>query len=165
MKPEPGATRVGIGYDVHRLAEGRRLVIGGVEIDHPKGLEGHSDGDVLAHAVADALLGAAGLGDIGDRFPSSDPRWKDASSLELLRQVAAAVSAAGFAVINIDSIVVAQEPGLATHRAAAAANLAAAIGVPGSAVSVKATTTDGLGFAGRGEGIAATAVALVSSLR
>ncbi len=157
--------RIGIGYDVHPLVPGRRLVLGGVEIPHEAGLEGHSDADVLAHAVADALLGAAGLGDLGRHFPSSDPALAGASSLGLLQQVAARLAAAGWGVANVDAVVVATAPRLAPHMDAMRAALASALGIPRESVSVKATTTDGLGAVGRGEGIAAQAVALLVAAR
>lgn len=147
--------RVGIGYDSHRLAEGRRLVLGGVEIPHERGLEGHSDADVLAHAVIDALLGASGGGDIGRRFPDDDDAWRDADSIELLRTVVAEL---GGRAVNVDATVICEEPRLGPHREAIERSLAAAVGAP---VAVKATTNEGMGAIGRGEGIAAIAVALV----
>ena len=147
--------RVGIGYDSHRLAAGRRLVLGGVEIEHELGLEGHSDADVLAHAVADAVLGAAGLGDIGTHFPPDEERWRDADSIELLR---ISVSMVRGHVVNVDATVVCEAPRLGPHRAEMERHLTAATGAP---VSVKATTNEGMGWIGRGEGIAALAVALV----
>ena len=155
------AFRIGHGFDVHQLVPGRALIIGGVKIDHPRGLLGHSDADVLLHAIADALLGAAGLGDIGKHFPDSDARYKGIDSRALLRQVAAKISAAGFAVGNIDATIIAQAPKMAPHISAMAANVAADLGVDASQVNVKATTTEQLGFAGRGEGIAAEAVCLL----
>ena len=155
------AFRIGHGFDVHQLVPGRALIIGGVKIDHPRGLLGHSDADVLLHAIADALLGAAGLGDIGKHFPDSDARYKGIDSRALLRQVAAKISAAGFAVGNIDATIIAQTPKMAPHISAMAANVAADLGVDASQVNVKATTTEQLGFAGRGEGIAAEAVCLL----
>lgn len=153
--------RVGQGYDVHALAPGRRLVIGGVEIAHSHGLLGHSDADVLLHAITDALLGAAALGDIGRHFPDDDPRWRGADSRELLREAAARVRAAGFEVENVDATVVAQAPRLAPHVGAMVREIAAALGVAPAQVNVKAKTTERLGFAGRGEGIEAQAVALL----
>ncbi|WP_322172621.1 2-C-methyl-D-erythritol 2,4-cyclodiphosphate synthase [Acutalibacter caecimuris] len=159
--PGAGGIRVGSGYDVHRLAEGRALVLGGVEIPFEKGLLGHSDADVLAHAMADALLGAAALGDIGHLFPDSDPRYKGADSLKLLGEVCARVRAAGYAVGNIDATVMAQRPKLAPHIPAMRENLALACGISPAQVSVKATTEEGLGFTGREEGIAASAVCLL----
>jgi 2-C-methyl-D-erythritol 2,4-cyclodiphosphate synthase len=153
--------RVGQGFDVHALVEGRRLVIGGVEIPHDRGLLGHSDADVLLHAICDALLGAAALGDIGRHFPDSDPRYKGIDSRELLRHVAALVGSRGFRVANVDATIIAQAPRMAPHIAAMVANIAADIGVDAGAVNVKATTTESLGFTGRGEGIAAQAICLV----
>jgi 2-C-methyl-D-erythritol 2,4-cyclodiphosphate synthase len=152
--PGPGF-RIGIGYDSHRLVEGRRLVLGGVEIPYDRGLVGHSDADVLTHAVIDALLGAAGLGDLGWLFPSEEERWRDADSLDLLR---VAVGRLPGAVVSVDSTVIAEQPRLGPHRAAMASNLEGVLSAP---VSVKATTNDGLGAIGRGEGIACFAVALV----
>lgn len=152
---------VGIGYDSHRLAAGRRLVIGGVEIPHERGLEGHSDADVLAHAIADALLGAAGLGDIGEHFPDTDERWRDADSIELLRAVAAMLAERGLRVVNVDCTVVMQEPRLAPHRRAIRARLAGALELTDERVNVKASTGERIGFVGRGEGVAALAVASV----
>ena len=154
--------RIGHGYDVHRLAEGRRLILGGVDIAYEKGLLGHSDADVLAHAVADALLGAAALGDIGGMFPDTDPAYAGADSLMLLRRVAAAVEAAGWLVENIDATVLAQRPRLAPHLEAMRLRLAEACSIGVSQVSVKATTEEGLGFTGNGEGIAAHAVCLIA---
>jgi len=157
--------RIGHGFDVHRLVTGRRLVIGGVEIPHDKGLGGHSDADVLLHAVTDALLGAAGLGDIGWHFPDTDPAHRDADSRALLREAMAKIRAAGYVVVNVDSTIIAQAPRMAPHIPAMAANLAADLGVPPDRVNVKAKTTERLGFAGRGEGIAAEAVALLDDAR
>lgn len=154
--------RAGIGFDAHRLVQGRPLILGGVQIPFDKGLEGHSDADVLTHAVVDALLGAAGLGDIGAVFPSSDPAWKGASSLQMLRTAAGMLAGEYRTVLSVDAVVMAEAPTLAAHRSSMAEGLAVALGVPVEVVSVKATTTDGLGFTGRGEGIAAQAVALVS---
>jgi 2-C-methyl-D-erythritol 2,4-cyclodiphosphate synthase len=151
-------TLTGIGYDSHRLAAGRRLVIGGIEIPHARGLEGHSDADVLAHAVIDALLGAAGLGDIGAHFPDTDERWRDADSIELLRVVAALLGEQGLRPVNIDCTVIMQEPKLAPHREAIRARLAEALGLQVERVNVKASTGEGIGFVGRGEGVAALAV-------
>ncbi len=150
--------RIGTGYDVHRLVPGRKLVMGGVEIPYEKGLLGHSDADVLLHAICDALLGAAALGDIGRHFPDSSPKYKDVSSLELLREVGRLLSAGGYRVNNIDSTIVAEKPKMAPHITGMVANIAAALNTRESAVNVKATTTEGLGFAGKGEGIAAYAV-------
>lgn len=156
--------RVGFGYDVHRLVKGRKLILGGVEIPYEKGLEGHSDADVLAHAIMDALLGAAGLGDIGMHFPDSDPGYRGISSILLLGRVREKLAARGFAVQNIDSTVVAQAPKLSGHIDAMRKILAGALEMDPSLVNVKATTTEGLGFAGAGEGIAAYSVALVQKL-
>ncbi len=154
---------MGIGVDVHRLVAERRLILGGVQIPHSHGLEGHSDADVLLHAVCDALLGAAALGDIGQHFPDSDERWRDADSMELLRATAALVAAAGWQVDNVDATVVAERPKLAPYREAMRENIAAAVRIEADQVSVKATTTEGLGLCGRGEGIAAMAVCGISS--
>ena len=149
----------GIGYDSHRLAEGRRLILGGVDIPSELGLEGHSDADVLTHAVIDALLGAAGLGDIGEHFPDTEERWRDADSLELLRSVVAVISAAGLKVVNIDCTVVMERPKLGPHRAEIRVRLAQVLGLEEKRVNVKATTGEGIGFVGRGEGVAALAIA------
>ena len=156
------AFRVGHGFDVHQLLEGRALIIGGVKIDYARGLLGHSDADVLLHAICDALLGAAGLGDIGKHFPDSDSRYKGIDSRELLRHVAIKISAEGFAVGNVDATIIAEEPRMAPHIGAMVANIASDLGVAASQVNVKATTTEKLGFTGRGEGIAAEAVCLLS---
>jgi 2-C-methyl-D-erythritol 2,4-cyclodiphosphate synthase len=153
--------RVGQGFDVHRLVAGRRLVVGGVEIAHDKGLLGHSDADVLLHAICDALLGAAALGDIGKHFPDSDPRFQDIDSRELLRQVAGLLADRGRRVVNIDATIVAEAPRMAPHIPRMVANIAADVGIEPHYVNVKATTTEGLGFTGRGEGIAAQAICLV----
>lgn len=153
--------RIGQGFDAHALVSGRRLVLGGVEIPYERGLEGHSDADVLLHAICDALLGAAALGDIGRHFPDSDPQYKDADSRVLLRSVARKLSAEGFAIANVDATVIAQAPRLAAHIPGMVANIAADLGVPPGCVNVKATTTEHLGFTGRGEGIAAQAIALL----
>ena len=156
--------RIGQGYDAHRFGAGDRIVVGGVRIAFDRGVVAHSDGDVLVHAICDALLGAAGLGDLGEWFPDSDSRWKDVESRELLRSVRARVEEAGWRPINVDATVVAQAPRLAGHRAAMRANLAADLGLDADAVNVKATTTEGLGFIGRGEGIACHAVALLAPI-
>ena len=153
--------RVGLGVDAHALLEGVPLVLGGVEVDSARGLAGHSDGDVVAHALIDALLGAAGLGDIGSLFPSGDPAWRGASSLDLLARAYGEVRGAGFELANADCVLVGEEPRIAPLRAAMQARLAAAMGVEAGRVAVRATTTDGLGFTGRGEGLAAVAVALL----
>lgn len=155
--------RIGHGYDVHRLVEGRRLILGGVDIAYEKGLLGHSDADVLVHAVMDALLGAAAMGDIGLHFPDTDERWRGADSLALLREVCAKLALAGYTVSNIDATVLAQAPKLRPHIDAMRANIAQAAGLDIGQVSVKATTEEGLGFTGSGEGIAAHAVALIES--
>ena len=153
--------RVGQGFDVHRLVAGRRLVVGGVEIPHDKGLLGHSDADVLLHAICDALLGAAALGDIGRHFPDSDPRYKGIDSRELLRHVGGLVVRNRWRVANIDATIVAQAPRMAPHIPRMVANIAADLGLDPGCVNVKATTTEELGFAGRGEGIAAQAICLL----
>lgn len=154
--------RIGHGYDVHRLVPGRRCIIGGVDIPHETGLDGHSDADVLTHAVMDALLGALALGDIGQHFPDTDPRWAGADSLSLLRQVAALVREQGWTLGNLDATVLAQAPKLAPHIAQMRAALADAIGCDVSQVSVKATTEEGLGFTGARQGIAAHCVCLLT---
>ncbi len=156
--------RIGTGYDVHRLTGGRKLIIGGVEIPADKGLLGHSDADVLLHALCDSLLGAAGLGDIGRHFPDSAPMYKDISSLLLLGEVRRLLSEAGFSVNNIDATIVAERPRMSPHIPAMVANIAAAAGVDRSRVNVKATTTEGLGFAGKGEGMAAYAVCTIKKI-
>jgi 2-C-methyl-D-erythritol 2,4-cyclodiphosphate synthase len=153
--------RIGHGFDVHRLVEGRRLMLGGMEIAHERGLEGHSDGDVLLHAIIDAMLGAAALGDVGGMFPSSDKRWAGANSIELLRLACERVRSAGFSLSNLDATLVAEAPRLAPHMSAMRTAIGAAAEVDISRINVKATTTDGLGFTGRGEGIAAFAVVLL----
>ncbi len=153
--------RIGHGLDVHALAEGRRLVIGGVEIPHDRGLLGHSDADVLLHAICDALLGAAGFGDIGRHFPDSDPSYRDADSRMLLRHVAGLLRGQGWTTGNVDATLIAQAPRLAPHIHAMQANIAADLAIPREQVNVKATTTERLGFTGREEGIAAEAVCLI----
>lgn len=153
--------RIGLGVDAHALEDGVALVLGGVTIEHPRGLAGHSDGDVIAHALTDAVLGAAGLGDIGSLFPPGDARWEGADSLELLRDAYAQVRSAGFALVNADCILIGEEPRIASHRAEMRRRLADALGVEPDRVNVRATTTDALGFTGRGEGLAAEAVALL----
>ena len=154
--------RVGVGVDAHALVEGVPLVLGGVEFDSPRGLAGHSDGDVIAHALIDALLGAAGLGDIGSLFPSGEAEWEGASSLDLLTRAYGQVREAGFELANADCVLVGEEPRIAPLRAQMQARLSEALGVEAGLVNVRATTTDGLGFTGRGEGLAAVAVALVA---
>jgi len=153
--------RVGIGLDAHAFVAGVPLMLGGVAIEHPRGLAGHSDGDVIAHALVDALLGASALGDIGSLFPSSEERWRGADSLDLLARAYAEVRAAGWALVNADCILVGEEPRIADLRSAMQERLAGALAVEGWRVTVRATTTDGLGFSGRGEGLAAQAVALL----
>jgi 2-C-methyl-D-erythritol 2,4-cyclodiphosphate synthase len=153
--------RIGNGFDVHALAAGRRLVLGGVTIPFDRGLDGHSDADVLLHAIADAVLGALALGDLGSHFPDTDARWKNADSRVLLRHVAGLAAAQGYAVENLDATVIAQAPKLAPHVPAMRANLAADLDCDPGVISVKATTTERLGFAGRGEGIAALATVLL----
>lgn len=148
----------GIGYDSHRLTPGRRLILGGVDIASDVGLDGHSDADVLTHAIIDALLGAAGLGDIGQHFPDSDERYRDADSIELLASVLPEVYAQGLELINVDSTVVMERPKLAPYRDAIRETLAAALGIAPARVNVKASTGEGIGFVGRGEGVAALAV-------
>ncbi|HEX7221028.1 MAG TPA: 2-C-methyl-D-erythritol 2,4-cyclodiphosphate synthase [Burkholderiales bacterium] len=153
--------RIGQGYDVHPLAAGRKLVIGGVEIAHHKGLQGHSDADVLLHAICDALLGAAGLGDIGRHYPDSDPQYSEIDSRMLLRDVAKKLAALKLKVVNVDATIIAEAPRMAPHMARMIGNIAADLGVQPAAVNIKATTTERLGFVGRGEGIAAQAIVLV----
>ncbi len=152
-------TLSGIGYDSHRFAAGRRLVLGGVEVPCERGLDGHSDADVLAHAVIDALLGAAGLGDIGEHFPDTDERWRDADSMKLLGIVVTTVIAEGFEIVNVDCTVVMEAPKLGPHRTAIRERLAEELGLKPQRVNVKASTGEGMGFVGRGEGVAALAVA------
>jgi 2-C-methyl-D-erythritol 2,4-cyclodiphosphate synthase len=153
--------RVGLGYDVHALVPGRTLKLGGVEIESAHGLLGHSDADVLLHAITDAVLGAAGLGDIGGLFPDTDPRHKGADSLEMLRLAVERVRAAGWTVANVDAVLIAQRPKIAPHVPAMRARIALVLGVAASAIGIKGKTTEHLGFSGRGEGIAAQAVALL----
>lgn len=153
--------RVGLGYDVHAFAEGRRLVIGGVDIPFDKGLDGHSDADVLVHAVMDALVGALRAGDIGKLFPDTDPAYKGADSIKLLEQVGELVRREGWRIVDIDTVLMIQEPKMAPHREQMRANIAAALQIPVGNVGVKATTTEWLGYEGRGEGVTAQAVALL----
>ena len=153
--------RIGLGVDAHALAAGVPLVLGGVRIDHPRGLAGHSDGDVITHALVDAVLGAAGLGDIGSLFPSGDERWHGADSLDLLREAWARAQAAGYELVNADCVLIGEEPRVAPHRERMRQRLADALGVEPDRVNVRATTTDRLGFTGTGEGLAAQAVALL----
>ena len=154
--------RVGLGYDAHRLVPGRPLILGGVEIPHPQGLLGHSDADVLSHAIGDALLGAVGAGDLGTHFPDRDPAYKDISSLILLERIMAMVRDRGFQPLNVDATIVAQQPRLAPHIPAMQAKLARVLGLTPPDINVKATTTEHMGFAGRGEGMSAYAVVLVT---
>ncbi|MCE5229587.1 2-C-methyl-D-erythritol 2,4-cyclodiphosphate synthase [bacterium] len=156
--------RVGQGFDVHQFAEGRRLILGGVTIEHPLGLAGHSDADVLAHAITDALLGAGRLGDIGQHFPDTDKQWKDADSLELLAFVTGLLEDRHFGIVNVDATVIAQKPRLASYLPQMAEKLAAAMRIDPDRVNLKATTTERLGFTGRGEGIAAMATALIGKV-
>jgi len=153
--------RIGHGYDVHRLVEGRKLILGGVEIAHEKGLLGHSDADVLAHAISDALLGALAKGDIGHLFPDNDPKYEGADSLWLMSQIVPIIKESGYSISNIDSTVIAQAPKLAPHIAKMRENIAKTLGIPTDAVSIKATTEEGLGFSGEKLGIAAHAVCLL----
>jgi len=153
--------RIGQGYDVHALVAGRRLVIGGVDIPHYKGLEGHSDADVLLHAICDALLGAAGLGDIGQHYPDSDASYSGVDSRKLLRDVAKKLKALNYKVVNVDATIIAQEPRMMPHVPRMIGNIAEDLSVKPAAINIKATTTEGLGFVGRVEGIAAQAVALI----
>ena len=156
--------RIGQGFDVHALVAGRRLIIGGVTIPHERGLLGHSDADVLLHAICDALLGAAGLGDIGQHFPDTDASYKGADSRVLLRHVAALIKARGLVTGNVDATIIAQAPKMAVHIPAMIANIAVDLGIAADAVNIKATTTEQLGFTGRGEGIAAQAICLLTSM-
>ena len=156
--------RIGIGYDSHRFAPGRRLVLGGVELPGEEGLAGHSDADAVAHALTDAVLGAAGLGDIGTHFHPGDPRWKDADSIQLLRAAVGLLAGENYQVVNADVTVVCERPRLAEHIGAMRERLAAAIGIAPTHVSVKAKTNEGMGWIGRGEGMAAIAVALVAAM-
>jgi 2-C-methyl-D-erythritol 2,4-cyclodiphosphate synthase len=157
--------RIGHGYDVHRLVEDRKLILGGVEIPHEKGLLGHSDADVLLHAISDALLGAAALGDIGKLFPDTDKKYEGADSLVLLKKVATRIYCAGYRIVNIDSTVIAQAPKLSPHIQKMRANIARALDIDKDQVSVKATTEEGLGFSGEGLGIAAHAVCLIELMK
>jgi 2-C-methyl-D-erythritol 2,4-cyclodiphosphate synthase len=161
MTPSAPPFAIGLGYDVHSFAEGRRLVLGGVTIPSPVGLAGHSDADVLLHAVCDALLGAAGLRDIGHYFPNNDAKWKNADSRVLLREVARLIGAEGWRVGNVDAMLIAEKPKLAAHVDAMKANIADDLGITAGRVGIKATTNEGMGFIGRGEGIAAMANALL----
>ena len=153
--------RVGIGYDVHRLKEGRPLVLGGVEIPHKNGLDGHSDADVLMHAICDAVLGSIGEGDIGQFFPNTDPQWRDAPSKVFLEEAARQVTKRNGKLVNVDSMLIAEEPKIGPHINAMKTNIASALGIPTSSIGIKATTNETLGFVGRREGMAAHAVASV----
>ncbi len=155
--------RIGIGYDAHRLAAGRPLILGGIHIPHERGLEGHSDADVLAHAIADALFGAAGLPDIGHAFPPDDPQWKDMDSMRILERARGDIAESAYRIANVDATVVAEAPKLAPHLFGMKTRIAAALGIQPEQVGVKATTNEGLGWIGRGEGIAAHAVCLIIS--
>ena len=155
--------RVGIGYDSHRFEEGRPLVLGGIRIPHPRGLAGHSDADAVAHALIDAILGAAAAGDIGQHFPDTDPKWKGADSMALLRSAHQLVRERGYAVAQADLTIITEQPQLGPHLAAMAAKLAERLGVPAGSVSLKAKTNEGMGFIGRGEGIAVIAVATLEA--
>lgn len=156
--------RIGQGYDVHKLAEGRKLIVGGVEIPYEKGLVGHSDADVLVHAVMDALLGAAGLGDIGEHFPDSDPAYKGVSSIQLLKKVGELLQEHCYVIENIDATIIAQKPKMASYRPQMAENIASALSLDKSRVNVKATTEEGLGFTGSGEGISSQAITLLTTV-
>ncbi len=157
--------RIGQGYDVHKLVEGRDLILGGVTIPYEKGLLGHSDADVLVHAIMDALLGAAALGDIGKHFPDSDPQYKGVSSIELLKQVGVLLEDSGYVIENIDATVIAQNPKLLPYRPDMVKNIADALNLPEDKVNVKATTEEGLGFTGKGEGISSQAITLLTSVK
>lgn len=156
--------RIGQGYDVHKLTEGRELILGGVKIPYEKGLLGHSDADVLVHAVMDALLGAAALGDIGQHFPDTEEKYKGISSIDLLKEVGRLLDQENYVIENIDATIIAQKPKLLDYRPQMALNIAAVLGLPANRVSVKATTEEGLGFTGSGEGISAQAVTLLTSV-
>lgn len=156
--------RVGIGYDSHRFAEGRRLILGGIEIEHERGLAGHSDADAVAHAVTDALLGAAGLGDIGRHFPPTDEQWRDADSIALLRHAAQLAAEHNYQVVNVDVTVVCEAPKIGPHAEAMAQRLSTSLGIAPRMISIKGKTNEGMGWIGRGEGIAAMAVVLIDRL-
>jgi 2-C-methyl-D-erythritol 2,4-cyclodiphosphate synthase len=156
--------RVGFGYDVHRLVQGRRLILGGIPVDYPQGLDGHSDADVLLHAITDAILGAAAMGDIGSHFPDTDPAFKDADSMELLKEIMRRVTREGYRLVNVDATIAAQEPKLRPYIDTMRSNIARGIGLSVGAVSVKATTTERLGFVGVGQGMAAYAVCLLEKI-
>jgi 2-C-methyl-D-erythritol 2,4-cyclodiphosphate synthase len=159
--PKEQIMRAGIGYDIHRLVKGRPLVLGGITIAYEQGLLGHSDADVLTHAICDALLGAAGLGDIGMHFPDSDPQYKDISSLRLLSQTCRMLADKGFRIVNLDSVLFAEAPRFGLHRQAMQTALAKAMDIPAGKINIKATTTEGLGVIGKGKGIAAMCIALI----
>lgn len=161
MQPKEQIMRVGIGYDIHRLVKGRPLILGGVSIAYEKGLLGHSDADVLTHAICDALLGAAGLGDIGTHFPDTDPQYKDISSLKLLSETCRMLAEKKFRIVNLDSVLFAEAPKLGPHRQFMQTTLAKAISIPAGTINIKATTTEGLGVIGKGKGIAAMCTALI----
>jgi 2-C-methyl-D-erythritol 2,4-cyclodiphosphate synthase len=154
--------RIGIGYDSHRFVAGRKFIIGGIEIKHPMGLLGHSDADVLVHAIIDALLGAAGLGDIGIHFPDNDRQWKDASSLDLLKRVKEKILSTGLQIQWIDAVIIAEQPKIAPYRDAMRSSIASVLGIDKEKINIKAKTNEGMGFVGRGEGIAAQAVCLLA---
>lgn len=164
MAAEPKDMRVGMGYDAHRLVSGRRLILGGVEIPYHLGLAGHSDADVLSHALGDALLGAVAAGDLGRHFPDSDPEYKNISSLILLAKIMEVVKGKGFRLVNVDAVIVAEAPRLVPHFPAMIANLTRILGLSPEDINLKATTTEKMGFAGKGEGIAAYAVVLVEKI-
>jgi 2-C-methyl-D-erythritol 2,4-cyclodiphosphate synthase len=153
--------RIGIGYDIHRLVAGRSLILGGVSIDHDKGLLGHSDADVLIHAICDALLGAAGMGDIGSHFPDNDPGYKNISSLKLLSQTCRLLTDKGYRIVNLDATILAESPKLAPHRQKMQTILAGTMNISASDINIKATTTEGLGVIGKGEGISAVCIAMI----
>ncbi len=156
--------RIGIGYDSHRFSAGRRLILGGLKIPYGKGLLGHSDGDVLVHAIIDSIIGAAGMGDIGRHFPDTDPRWKDASSIEMLRDAIGAVGERGYGIVNIDSTIITEEPRLSPYIPDMI-DIISKTGIPEGALNIKAKTNEGMGFIGRGEGVVAISVALLYSGR
>ncbi len=156
--------RMGQGVDIHRLVEGRPCILGGVQIEHSKGLLGHSDADALAHAIGDALLGAANLGDLGQHFPDTDPKWKNANSMELLKRIEQLLAEKGWGIVNVDAMVVAQAPRLAPHLAQMKSNIGEALKISSERVSVKATTSEQLGFTGREEGIAVWATAMIAAI-
>lgn len=157
------SSRVGIGFDAHPFAEGRALKLGGVEIPHPRGLEGHSDGDALLHAITDAILGAAGLGSIGEQFPDTDPKWRGADSAVFVTRARELAAGRGYEIGNVDAVVLAESPRIAPHALAIGNRIATLLGVAAGVVSVRGTSSNGLGFAGRGEGIAAFAVVMLES--